>query len=360
MKKHTHIVVENDVFTRVLDVILNPDCSQERLDAFADFFAHDAPYFLQWAADLRGQCKHIGRSRITFVDTQEELQQALTDADVALVESLSFGPTELACAPQLRAVQKYGCITRNIDLAACAERGVKVLTLRRRANMACAEQAMMMILALAKRLPELNGLTTLSRLQKAGFHPAPFDRKHTPSSNWARISGISSLYGATLGIIGMGEIGRELAQRAKAFEMKIIYTQRSQLDAATEQALAAEFCDMDSLLARSDWLVPQLPASPSTHGLLGVEAFRKMKKGLRLVNVSRAQCMDRSAVIESLRNGTLGGFALDTLWTEPGSDDDELLTFPNVILTPHMAGSSRWNGLADFVELVQGMDKALN
>lgn len=360
MTNTPHILVEMDVFTRVLDVILNADCTPDRLAAFADFFAHDVPDFDGWLNKVRGNCARIAPSRITFVDSIEELHRELPSADAVVVESLPIGELELGLAPGLRAVQKYGFVTRNIDVDACASRGVEVLTLRRRANIACAEQAMMMMLALAKRLPELNGLTTMKRLQNAGFKPAPFDRSHTPSSNWARVSGISMLYGATLGIIGFGEIGRELALRAQPFGMKIIYTQRTRLDSEAEQALDVEYRDMDTLLQESDWLVPQLPATPSTEGLMDAAKFSKMKKGVRLVNVSRAQVMERSAVLEALENGTLGGFALDTLWTEPGSDDDELLQYPNVILTPHMAGSPRLNATADFEELIAGLDKALS
>jgi lactate dehydrogenase-like 2-hydroxyacid dehydrogenase len=218
---------------------------------------------------------------------------------------------------------------------------------------------MMMILALAKRLPELNGLTTVKRLENGGFKPRAFDKRYTPSGNWARVGGITCLYGSVIGIIGMGEIGQEITKRARAFDMQVIYTQRTRLDPQTEKDLGLTFHDLDSLLAISDWLVPQLPSSPSTENLLDHRAFLKMKKGVRLVNVSRAQCMDRSAVIAALQTGVLGGFALDTLWSEPGSDDDELLSFPNVILTPHMAGSPRWNGLNDFVELIEGLDNEL-
>jgi phosphoglycerate dehydrogenase-like enzyme len=88
--------------------------------------------------------------------------------------------------------------------------------------------------------------------------------------------------------------------------------------------------------------------------------FSKIKPGARLVNVSRAQVMERSAVLAALENGTLGGFALDTLWTEPGSDDDELLRFPNVILTPHMGGSPRLNATADFEEMIRALDATLS
>ena len=360
MTKPPKIIVEMDVFTRLFDVILDANCKPDLLAAFADFFAHDVPDFEGWLSQVRQQCVRIFPSRIIFVDSVEALHRELPDADAVVVESLPIGETELSLAVSLRAVQKFGFVTRNIDLDACARRNIDVLTLRRRANIACAEQAMMMMLALAKRLPELNGRTTMKRLQDAGFKPAPFDRRHTPSSNWARVSGISMLYGATLGIIGLGEIGRELALRAQSFSMKIIYTQRTQLDRATEQALNVEYRDMDSLLRESDWLVPQLPSTPSTEGLLDAEKLSKIKQGARLVNVSRAQIMDRNAVLAALETGALGGFALDTLWSEPGSDDDQLLSFPNVILTPHMAGSPRLNATADFEEMIVGLDKALS
>lgn len=359
MSKQIHLVIENDVFTRVLEVILDTQCSVEKKDAFADFFHHDAPHFLDFAQSLRDSCLNLKDCQITYVDSQEEMRSALKNADIAVIESLSFGQAEIDCAPHLRIVQKYGYITKNIDLMACLKAQIKVLTLRRRANIACAEQAMMMMLALAKRLPELNGLTTLKRLEHAGFSPKGFDKRYTPNGNWARVSGITCLYGSVLGIIGMGEIGQEIAKRARAFDMQVIYSQRHQLDLQVEKDLGAEFHHLDSLLELSDWIVPQLPSSASTEGLLDQRAFAKMKKGVRIVNVSRAQCMDRSAVLEALECGILGGLALDTLWQEPGLDDDQLLSYANVILTPHMAGSPRWNGLNDFVELIEGIDYAL-
>ena len=354
-----HLVVEQDVFTRVIDVVLNDQCTADRRAAFADFFAHDVPDFEGWRQGLRDRCTRVDPSRVTFVETVEELHRALPDADAVVVESLPIGASELALAPRLRAVQKFGFITRNIDLQACEARGVPVLTLRRRANVACAEQALMMMLALAKRLPEVNGKTSVALLKAAGFAPAPFDRRHTPSSNWARIPDIAMLQGATLGIIGFGEIGREVAVRAQAFGMKIVYTQRTQLDAETERTWHAEYRDMDTLLGMSDWLLAQLPATPSTENLLDAAAFKKMKRGVRLINVSRAQVMSRDAVLGALRDGTLGGMGLDTLWTEPGDDDDELLQYPQVVLTPHLAGSPRLNATGDFEELITGLDRAL-
>ena len=144
----------------------------------------------------------------------------------------------------------------------------------------------------------------------------------------------------------MGEIGLEIAKRAKSFEMNILYTQRRPIDEMSEIQLDAKYLGLNDLLAQSDWVVVQLPATPETHLLLNSKNLIHLKKGASIINVSRAQCMERQAI-------------LDTLWQEPGEDDDELLTYPNVILTPHLAGSPRWNGIADFEEMLLDLDSAL-
>src|SRR5262249_23247865 len=133
------------------------------------------------------------------------------------VESLRVGNEELAAGKELRVVQKYGLNLRNIDDAACAARGIKVLTIRRRANIACAELAIAPMLTLAKKLHRLAGRISVEQLREIGYAYKPFDRRHTPNSNWPRISGLRVLNGTTLGIIGLGEIGREIAIRAAAF-----------------------------------------------------------------------------------------------------------------------------------------------
>jgi phosphoglycerate dehydrogenase-like enzyme len=360
MLKPCHIVIEDDVFTRVLDVVLNPECSIDRKNAFADFFAHDIPDFLAWAKAQKESTQHLLNCTVQFVHSQEELRLQLPHAHAVVVESFEMGRSEIDLALELKTVQKYGFLTKNIDLKACKDKGIKVLRVRRRANIACAEQAMMMILALAKRLTEVNKRTSILSLQEAGFHPRAFDRQHTPSSNWARISNIQSLYGKNIGIIGMGEIGQEIAKRALSFEMNVLYTQRTPLDEQSEQALGAQYKSLEDLLKESDWVVAQLPATPQTNHLLNSKNLVHLKKGACLINVSRAQCMEREAVVDLLRSGHMGGFALDTLWTEPGTDDDELLSFPNVILTPHLAGSPRTNGLADFEEMIHDLDQSLS
>ena len=164
---------------------------------------------------------------------------------------------------------------------------------------------------------------------------------------------------ATLGVIGMGEIGRELALRANAFGMRVLYHQRTRLPGPAEHDWNVEYRALDELLGESDWVCPQLPGGPATRGFLDAGRLALMKPGTRLVNIARAELVDRAALLDALRSGRIGGFALDPLYEEPGRDDDELLGFDNVILTPHTAAQPRLNALADFEDLVGGLARAL-
>ena len=353
------IVIEDDPFPRILQVILDPATPAERRDAFAHFMAHDVPDFAGWCAETRARVPSLYPADVRLVSTQEELRAQLPEATAVIVESLEIGAAELALAPQLKAVQKYGTITRTIDSAACAARGLPVLTLRRRANIACAEHTLAMMLTLARKLHRITGLISIAQLEAAGFSPTTFDRRHTAFSGWPRITGLKMLHEATLGIIGMGEIGRELALRAAAFGMRIVYHQRSRLTAAEEALYHAEYAPLERLLGESDWVSLQLPETPATRDFINRERLAQMKRGAVLINVSRARLVEREALLDALRSGHLGGFALDPLYEEPGRADDELLGFDNVMLTPHTAAQPRFNALNDFRDLLAGLDRAL-
>jgi phosphoglycerate dehydrogenase-like enzyme len=248
---------------------------------------------------------------------------------------------------------------RNIDTAPCAEKGVRVLTLRRRANVSCAEHAFALMLTLARKLNVLSGLVTAERINEAGFTFRPFDRRHTPGGNYARAGGLRALNDATIGIIGLGEIGREIALRASAFGMRVLYYQRTRTSEAEEREVGATYAKPETLLAESDWIIPQVPTLPSTRNLLGRAELELIKPGACIVNVANAAVINRGALVEALRSGRLGGFALDTFYEEPARSGDELLAFDNVILTPRLAGSPRFNGLQDFEQLITGLAREL-
>jgi glyoxylate reductase/D-3-phosphoglycerate dehydrogenase len=353
------LVVEDDFFLRMVGIVLDPQTGAERTAAFTDFFAHEEPDFAGYCRRVRERVPGLFPAAVRLVDTPADLRAALSGAHALIVEALPVAAAELAAAPDLIAVQKYGVGLRNIDSGACEERGIKVLTLRRRANIACAEHTMALMLALARKLNSLMGRVTLDRLAETGYRFKPFDRRHTPNSNWARIPGVRMLNQATLGLFGLGEIGREIALRAGAFDMRIVYHQRNRLPEPEERRLQACYVPLDRLLAQSDWIVPQLPPGPATRHLIGRDELARMKPGACLVNVAWPEIVERAALIEALQSGRLGGFALDPQYEVPVRPDDELLRFDNVVLTPHIAAQPRFNALNDIEDLVVGLAKAL-
>ena len=360
MSNRPIIVIEDDPFTRIAQIVLDPATSDERRTAFADFIAHDEPDFDGWCARLRERVEGLYPAEIRMATSTDDMRAQIADCRVLLVESLTVDRDTISAAGRLEIVQKYGTILRNIDVAACAEMGVKVLRLRRRANISCAEHAFGLMLTLARKLHLLNGLVSVERMTAAGLSYRPFDRRHTPNGNYARIPGLAMLNESTIGIIGLGEIGREIALRASAFGMHVLYHQRTRVAEAEEDALNARYVTLDDLLAHSDWIIPQAPTGAGTRNLIDRLELQRIKPGARLVNVSNAQAVNREAVIEALKSGQLAGFALDTFYEEPARNDDELLSFDNVILTGRMGGSPRFNALKDFEELITGLAREVS
>jgi phosphoglycerate dehydrogenase-like enzyme len=353
-------VVEDDPFPRLIQVILDPGTSQDRVAAFAHFFAHEEPDFAGWRERLRSRLKRLYPASVRLVQDQAGLAAALPGAHVVITESLRVGKQEISAAGgTLRIVQKYGTVLSNIDAAACRRARIPVLTLRRRANMSCAEHAIGLMLALARKIHETAGLISIEQLQAAGYSPTRYDRAHTANANWARVTGTRNLFGRQLGILGLGEIGREVALRAMGFGMRIVYTQRRRLPPAEEKRYGATHAPLEKLLAGSDYISVHLPGNDATVGFIGRREFGRMKPGAIVVNVSRPQIVDRDALLEALKSGRLGGFGHDPHYDAPGRPDDPLLGFRNVIITPHLAAAPRYNSMGDFEDLLVGLDRAL-
>jgi glyoxylate reductase len=354
-----HLVIEQDAFMRMFVPMLDPSAPREFFDAVADFFSHDEPDFPGWVAAMRNRIPGLFPARVSLARDQAHFRELLKTADACLIESLSFGREEMADAPRVAVVQKYGCITRNIDLSACAEKGVAVSVQRRRVNIALSELAFAMLLGMGKHLFELNHVIDEERLNAAGYAIRPYDKRYTGGSNFARIPGLRVIHGKTLGIIGFGEVGRELAKRANAFEMRVVYHQRTRLAALEESVHGAAYADLHELLARSDYVTINLPVTPQTMKILGGPEFAVIKKGSFLINVSRPEMIDRSALFEALDCGRLAGYATDVWFDRPARPDDPVFGYRNVIVMPHTAIADRHNALLDTEEMFMKMSRAL-
>ncbi len=353
------LVIEQDAFMRMFVPILDPSASAEFFNAVADFFAHDEPDFAGWVERLRPCLPGLFPARVLLAEDQDHFRDLLRDADACLIESLKFGAEELACAPRIGVVQKYGFITRNIDLGACAARNVVVSTQRRRVNVALSELAFALMAGMGKHLFELNHVIDEKRLNAAGFQIRPYDKRYTGGSNFARIPKLRTMFGKTLGVIGFGEVGREIARKAQAFEMKVIYTQRTRLSEAEENFYNARYVPLMELMAQSDYMTVNLPVTDQTKGILGADELRAAKIGSFLVNVSRPELIDRAALFEALDAGRLAGYGTDVWFERPARSDDPVFNYKNIIVMPHTAIADRHNALEDIEEMFLKMSDAL-
>jgi lactate dehydrogenase-like 2-hydroxyacid dehydrogenase len=355
------ILVENDHFLKILPVILDPRTSSEHKNAVADFFAHDLD-LISWCESYRPRIPNLYPSEIEFAMDQADFDSKLENAEIAVVESFQVTREALSRAKRLLVMQKYGAILSNIDVAACKERRVSVLSLTRSVNAIVAEHAFALMIALSKRIPELYGNITAEDLANIGYPVRPYDRRYIGGSNYARIPHLRTLYGATLGIVGLGEIGIELARRATAFQMSIVYHQRRRLPVHDEMTLGARHLPLNELMAQSDYIVVQLPLNDTTRGIIGRDQFRAVKPGAILVNTARAHLVDREALMEALDSGKLAGAGFDVGYDEPARTDEPLLQYKkgNLILMPHTAIGDRMHGLRDYDVMLRNLSRALD
>jgi phosphoglycerate dehydrogenase-like enzyme len=272
----------------------------------------------------------------TFLHATDENARArgLADSEVAFTWILNAA--ELAAARNLRWVHTSAVAVETICLPQLFARGVVVSNSRGIQAVPIAEHVMAVVLALAKQLP----------------YAIDAQREH----RWAQNDLVGErlpwmLRGRTLGLVGVGTIGREIAARANAFGMRIIaLRRRADLGAVSgiEQVLPAT--ELETLLEASDVVVIAAPLTPETQDLIGAPQLARMKKGSILVNVGRARIIDHAALVDALGAGHLGGAALDVFPQEPLPPHDPVWALPNVIITPHTSGfrPGHWD---DVIEL---------
>jgi phosphoglycerate dehydrogenase-like enzyme len=187
------------------------------------------------------------------------------------------------------------------------------------------EHAIALILAVTRRLFES------TMLMKAGYWPL----------GAVIAGGIYDLQGKTVGIIGMGKIGREVAKRLRPFGVRILYSDKQQLSTVEEASLEAEYVSLGHLLAESDIVSLHAPLTPESHGMLGRPELELMKPGTLLINTARGALVDETALAELLRDGKIAGAGIDVFAGEPPDPKHPLRGYRNAVLTPHAAGQTR-------------------
>jgi D-3-phosphoglycerate dehydrogenase / 2-oxoglutarate reductase len=250
-----------------------------------------------------------------------DLTEDLKDADALVVRSATKVTREMIdAAQQLRVIARAGTGVDNVDVAAATSRGIVVMNAPGANSLSVAELAMGLILSLARNIPAADASMKGAKWEKSKFAGAEIRSK-------------------TLGLVGLGRIGQEVATRAHAFEMKVL-AHDPFISADLAAGLGVELVPLDDLCARSDYISLHLPALPSTRHIFNAERFAKCKKGVRIINTARGELIDEAALADAIATGQVAGAGVDVFDAEPPKDW-RIASLPQVVATPHIAASTR-------------------
>jgi D-3-phosphoglycerate dehydrogenase len=251
----------------------------------------------------------------------EELAEAVKDFDGLIVRSETKVQSNLMdVLPKLRVIGRAGVGVDNIDVKGATERGIVVMNAPDGNTITTAEHTIALLVSMARNVPQAHAL----------LQSGTWDKK--------KFVGVE-LNGKTLGVIGLGRIGRHVAKIAKGFGMNIFaYDPFVSVEQAKD--LGFEVGSLDDVFKNADFLTIHTPVTDDTRNIIGKDAFAKMKKGVRLVNCARGGLVDETALLEAIENGTVAAAALDVYAVEPLPSDSPLLNNPKIITTPHLGAST--------------------
>ncbi|HTB96198.1 MAG TPA: phosphoglycerate dehydrogenase [Terracidiphilus sp.] len=257
---------------------------------------------------------------LTHDKLTDGLPAALADADALVVRSaVQVDDALLQHAPRLRVIGRAGVGVDNIDADSATRRGIVVMNTPGANAVAVAELTIGLMLALARKLPAAN----------TGMHAGKWDKKNLQGAE---------LRGKTLGILGLGRVGLEVARRARGFGLEIIGSDPF-VSAAVARENGITLVNVDQLLAKSDYLTLHVGLTPQTANIINAKSIATMKKGVRIINCARGELVEDAALVAALKDGHVAGAALDVFTVEPPKDSP-YAGLDNVILTPHIAGST--------------------
>lgn len=300
-----------------------------------------APYMLPFVERFRPVFDHYG-IQLIVPDVQERMEEAdllkyAGQFDGAICGDDRYTPTVLeACSPRLKVISKWGTGVDSIHAETCSRLNIQLRRTPNAFTTPVADSVMGYILAFARRQP------WMSAQMKAGI--------------WEKIPG-KALSEMTLGIIGVGAIGKALTRRARAFGMKVYGTDIIDVDHVFVGETGIEMTSLDQLLANSDFISVNCDLNPTSQHLLNAKTLAQTKSGAIVINTARGPIIHEEALVAALQSGHLGGAALDVFEHEPLPHTSPLMTMDNVLLAPHNANSSpaawervHWNTIKNLLE----------
>jgi lactate dehydrogenase-like 2-hydroxyacid dehydrogenase len=266
----------------------------------------------------------------------------LADAEFFISERRGVIDREIIqSAPNLKLIVRLGTFTHDIDLQAAKDAGVIVCRQPDKGTIRVAEHVVMQMLAIGKRLREM---VKIALDADADWGESQRTDENTFAYNWSKRENIDSLWQKTVGILGFGDIGAELALRLIGWGCQILYHKRRQLPETVERELNIIYTDEQKLVAESDYLINLLPYASATEQKINAEYIASMKSGVYLISAGSGSVIDEAALADAVRAGKLAGAALDTFEWEPIQAHNPLLMLAlqgyNVVLTPHVAAGT--------------------
>ena len=270
----------------------------------------------------------------------EELMRIIPEYDALVVRSdTKVTKAVIEAAANLKVIGRAGVGVDNIDVEAATQRGVIVLNAPEGNTIAATEHTMAMMLALARNIPQAHASVKNGEWQRSKF------------------MGVE-MRGKTLGILGLGRIGTNVAKRALAMEMNVIAYDPF-ISAERAKVLDIELVEMEEIFSTADFITFHLPLTADTRNLINKEVLSKVKKGVRIINCARGGVIDEAALAEAIKEGRVDGAALDVFAKEPLSSDSPLLALDKVVLTPHLGASTAEAQIGVAVDVSKGILAAL-
>ena len=280
---------------------------------------------------------------------EEKRLAALEEADVYLCRNEPLPKGIFDRAKKLRLIHAGTNYGERIDMAAAAKAGVAVTAFSRPIVDSVTDHSMALLLYLVRNLPE-----AVRAVREGTGAPLSPVRADGSCYNWPQVQGTRTLRGMRLGILGMGELGRAFAERARGFAMDISYWNRSPLPDEVNEKTGSNPVDADTLYKTSDVLFVGVGMRPDTRGIVGEKEIRAMPKGSILINIGRGPLVDQDAMLAAIEDGQLAGAGLDVFDPEPFPVDHPIAQHPRIVPTPHIAGGDDANLVSELEAFYRG------
>ena len=284
----------------------------------------------------------------------EKRMAAVEEADFFLCENDPLPDDFYTRAKKLKLIQAGGYFFEKLQIERATDAGVPVMTFPMPITDSVADHTIMMLLALARNFEE-----TMRAAREGSDKPLSPQRPDGSAFNWTQTQGIAPLRGMRLGVLGMGDIGRGVALRARAFGMEILYWNRTPLPESVDEALGARPVSREELFEKAQALLVGVALNDETRGIIGEKEIRTLPGGAYILNIGRGPLIDQEAMHRALTDGHLGGAGLDVFDPEPFPPDHPLLRLPNVIPSPHCAGGDDENILREIEIYFENIHRAL-